>query len=429
MSSKSERLTYKSYIKINKDFINIINEILKNNVKKTIVELNTIIYEMTISYINILNYWKKNISNLSKITNISLAKKYIINNHIELEKYKKETSEIIIYAKKYDSEVLKIQQKISELLLSDKYCNDWTEYITIIKFQVQLILYKAFTVSCYSEIEVLENLYMINKIYYELFINIENNKITIEDISDKINILTEYIEKINNTYIIFIINKALEYIKFFNVNSIQLIITKFKHFACKESKWTKTWNKTVQKYAILTNIQAKTFEFIFNSIKEIIFLTTYSNIENIIWKEVILECDKLVKEFNNITKEKKIVAQEEFLTVIKKLKEADIKVEEEEAIKKEILKLKTIEETTVITQLKDDIIEAEKAAKEREQIKKEEEKKEKERKRIETEEREKIKKEEEKKEKERKRIEAEERAEKKRAEKLEKHKIFLLKKK
>jgi hypothetical protein len=385
MSFKSERLTYKSYVKINEDLIVLINKIVNDNMKQMIPESNSLINEIITSYINLSKQWLINIENLSKINDITKANEYIINNHIELESCKKKLKQNKINLEKYNFKISQTKDELSELITNDKCFSDWTIYSKIIEFEINLILYNSFFKSCNLEIKIKENLYIINKIYYKLFTNINNNKITIEEIKDKINKLEEYLEEIEKSYIIFIINRGIENFKFNNMVIYQSIITEFKKFTYREHKWTKTWNKTIQKYAVITDIQSLISKLIFEIMKENIFSNISNEIETIVWNQVIDYYKKIVEHFSNIAQEKKIKAQNSFTDLITKLKEYDLEAEIQESKEIEIkkaLEKKKAEDEIARVQL---IIEREEKLKEIEKIKKEEENKEKERKKIEAE--------------------------------------------
>jgi hypothetical protein len=438
----SDKLTYKSFIKINKDHINNIKSLIHK--KDDTSEINDIILKNINKLNNTFNYWCKIINNLSNITDISMIKNILyINNYEFLKFYKKNIAEKEIETNNCDIKYLNIQKKISELLINDNYLNDWSDSVSIILLEVKLMVIKQMSITLHSELKIIENFYIINKLYYELFLYAESNinmvskddkeqpTVIMENIIYKTNKIIKQLEYIKELAHTFIINQGLQYIILIYYDYIQLIIKQFNIFTNKESIWVKTWNKKNQKYVILYNIKDKVFKYLFESIYISSMFFTYYDIDIIYWKEIILECEKIYKELNNSLKEKKEVAREEYLDFINKLKKKYIK----EKKAKEISIKKAIEENikqiAINESIKKELENKElikKAALEIELKNKELIKKatlEKEAKLIELE---KIKKEEEKIEKERKRKEAIERAEIKAALKLEEQKKFLLKK-
>jgi hypothetical protein len=452
MSSKIEKLTYKSYIKIKKDLKKLIIETVEHNIKDTILELNSKISINITKYIDILEIWNTHIDKLTNITDISIIKKYLINNYSELEIIKNKIIVLQNENLKYDSKIKKIKEKISQLLIDEKCNNDWTIDILKIESEIKLILYEQTYITNNFEIEVHNNIYIINNIYYELYTKIENNTIIIKEIQDIVNKFSLYLKIINDMYDTYIINKGIEIIICKNISCLKIIINKFKYFTSKEFQWTETWNKTIQKYAILYDIKSIISTSVLKTIKKNIYLTTCSNIEYLMWKEIINESKNYIKKINYITQEKKREAQEDFLAVIIQLKKTDFELE------KKIEKDKAEKDKAEKDKAEKDKAEAiKKAIEDEENIKKEklvkkallqaslEEAKEKARikaledeeikkikiieKEIKLKEIEKIKKEEEKKEKERKRIEAEKKAAEKAAEKLLNQQKFFNKKK
>jgi hypothetical protein len=196
------------------------------------------------------------------------------------------------------------------------------------------------------------------------------------------------------------IDKGTEIINYINKTIFELIIKEFKKLTYREQHWTNTWNKTIQKYAIINNILAIYNQFIFEIIEKNCLLNISNEINKNIFNEIINIFKEVVENFKIIAQESQIKAHNSFSDVITKLKEDDIKEAEHEKI-----------------------IEKEKYE---EEMNKQKLIKEKEKKLIEIE---KIKKEEEIKEKEMKKMIAEQKAILKAAEKLEKQKKFLNKKK
>jgi hypothetical protein len=124
MFSHSKSLTYESFIKINKDYKDIIKSVVDKNNYNT--DLN-----IEIKF-NKLKIWNKNIDNLLKITDISMTKDYIFNNYKELKDYKNLLQVKINSVIKFTFNIKITKNIISKLLLDDKYINDWTKTILII---------------------------------------------------------------------------------------------------------------------------------------------------------------------------------------------------------------------------------------------------------------------------------------------------------
>jgi hypothetical protein len=138
MFSHSKSLTYESFIKINKDYKDIIKLVVdKNNYNTDLnIEINK---DIEIKF-NQLKIWNKNIDNLSKITDISMTKDYIFNNYKELKDYKNLLQVKINSVIKCEFDIEITKNKISKLLLDDKYINDWTKTILIIENEINLIV-------------------------------------------------------------------------------------------------------------------------------------------------------------------------------------------------------------------------------------------------------------------------------------------------
>lgn len=400
MSVKSKRLSYNLYIKINEDLVILIEKIVYNNMKQLIKEFENINNDNIKSYINMLKMWEQEIKNLLEINDISKAKKYIVNNYSKLKLCEKEMIKIKIDINLHNLRISELNKELSVLLVDEKDFNNWTTYIKIIENQINSSFLDASLKICNLNIKLEDKFYYYNKIYYELFINIKNNKITIDEIKYLINKLVECSKEIKELIYLIAIDKGTEVVNYINKTIFELIIKEFKKLTYREQHWTNTWNKTIQKYAIINDIVAIYNQFIFEIIEKNCLLNISNEINKNIFNEIINIFKEVVDNLKNIAQESKNKARNSFSDVITNLKEDDIKEAEH---KKLIEKEKYEEEMN-----KQKII------------------KEKEEKLIEIE---KIKKEEEIKEKEMKKMIAEQKAILKAAEKLEKQKIFLNKKK
>lgn len=441
MSSKSEIITYKSFIELNKEYINNIKILIQTN--DNCDKLNTTInYYIKASnktykrYEIIINY-------LLKITDLSILKecknndRFNINNDEILNFYKQDIINKKIELNEHKSKIIFIQDKISELLVNDKHYYDWNKSFQFINLEVELMLYEQTYITVQSKINELESLYKSCLIYKQicLYISSDENKNYIEYIKCKTNELIEILKNIKKLSHDFIINIGLQEFMTLNNAYLKLIINQFITFTNKESLWADTWNKKNLKYIILDNIKVKTFKYLFESIYIISILCNFYDINKIYWSEIMLKCEIVYEQLEHNLKNIKENAQK-YHKLVTKLKKNDIETLEEDIKQIKIDKKIAYEKAQIAKEIafKKAIKEIDRQSAINEAHKRNLENKkliekailEKETRLIEIE---KQKKEEERIEKENKKRQAIERAAIKAAKKLEKQNLFLLKKK